>query len=246
MKNLRDEQRNKITQCESKYEDLKWDNEYFKEFKPRTFGKTNPELTNNKIWLNMVKCRLTAYDFRVKFNFLSFDKPIWCCDRLGQSINVLDNGTVIEIGGEHEDFYDEDFCIYNDVIVHHKNEKKEIYSYPKEVFPCTDFHTATLVKDKIFIIGCLGYHENRIYGYTPVYQLDIKNFIISKLETTGDNPGWIFRHNAELSSNTNEIIITGGEILVGEDLTDCDCEPITSNQITYRLNLDTMVWEKDD
>jgi hypothetical protein len=42
-------------------------------------------------------------------------------------------------GGEHEDFYDPDFCIYNDVFVHERDGSVAIYGYPESVFPPTDY-----------------------------------------------------------------------------------------------------------
>ena len=43
------------------------------------------------------------------------------------------------MGGEHEDFYDPDFCIYNDVVVYDGHGDFTIYGYPKEVFPSHGF-----------------------------------------------------------------------------------------------------------
>ncbi|KAF2822302.1 hypothetical protein CC86DRAFT_410672 [Ophiobolus disseminans] len=75
---------------------------------------------------------------------------------------VLPNGTVVEIGGEHEDSCDPDFMVYNDVIVFHpeadgkincSSGNFDIYGYPKDVFPPTDGHTATfwLSRNQIII-----------------------------------------------------------------------------------------------
>ena len=41
---------------------------------------------------------------------------------------------------------------------------------PRSVFPPTDFHTATLVGDDIYMVGSLGYLGTRRYGETPVYR----------------------------------------------------------------------------
>ena len=71
------------------------------------------------------------------------------------------------IAGEHEDFYDPDFCIYNDVFVERARRPPGIYRYPKDVFPPTDFHTATLVGDEIILIGSLGYRDLRRAGRSP-------------------------------------------------------------------------------
>lgn len=85
------------------------------------------------------------------------DGPIWTFDRMGATRTELPDGRVVCIGGEHEDYYDPDFCIYNDVVVLGPGDEIEIYGYPKEVFPPTDFHTANIVGDRIILIGCLGY-----------------------------------------------------------------------------------------
>jgi hypothetical protein len=39
--------------------------------------------------------------------------------------------------------------------------------------PPTDFHTATLTKNQILLVGCLGYPEDRTPRFTPVYALDL-------------------------------------------------------------------------
>jgi hypothetical protein len=40
-------------------------------------------------------------------------KPVWCFYRLGGTVTVLPDRRQVHIGGEHEDYYDPDFCIYN-------------------------------------------------------------------------------------------------------------------------------------
>lgn len=65
-----------------------------------------------------------------------------------RSSTRLRNGREIYIAGEHEDWYDPDFYIYNDVIVIHPNLEIQIYGYPRTVFRATDFHSATLVQDE--------------------------------------------------------------------------------------------------
>ena len=76
--------------------------------------------------------------------------------RFGQSLTLLPDGLAVQIGGEHEDYYDPDFCIYNDVFVHERDGSITIYGYPESAFPPTDFRTATLVGDSIYVIGSLG------------------------------------------------------------------------------------------
>src|SRR5262245_25043463 len=45
------------------------------------------------------------------------DGPIWTFSRYGRTETALPGGRLVCVGGEHEDFYDPDFCIYNDVVV---------------------------------------------------------------------------------------------------------------------------------
>lgn len=124
------------------------------------------------------------------------DGPIWTFDRIGATRTALADGRTICIAGEHEDYYDPDFCIYNDVVVLGPQGQLEIYGYPKEVFPPTDFHTATLVKDQLFIVGCLGYQDSRRSGHTPVYILDLSGYGFSEMKTSGEMPVWVYEHDA--------------------------------------------------
>ncbi len=137
--------------------------------------------------------------------------PVWCFERYGQSVTYLDDRRAVYIGGEHEDSYDPDFHIYNDVIVIHPDKSIDIYGYPKDVFPATDNHTATLVGGQIIIIGNLGYVEERMEDQTPVFSLDIETFAISRIEASGDLPGWISGHMAKLSQSGDAITLSEGK-----------------------------------
>jgi len=141
------------------------------------------------------------------------DGPIWTFDRMGATRTRLPDGRLVCIGGEHEDCYDPDFCIYNDVIVLGSTQPIEIYGYPEEVFPPTDFHTATATADnRIVIVGRLGYKDARRPGHTPVYALDLSDYRISQVETFGEMPGWIFKHAASLGFD-GTVVIRGGQII---------------------------------
>ena len=180
--------------------------------KNRRFGETNPEKTVNNFWLEMIRSGVSAYRARSTYNDCgSGGEPVWSYERFGRSTTILPNGTIIEIAGEHEDHYDPDFCIYNDVTVFNPGGEINIFSYPETVFPPTDFHTATLIGDYIYIIGSLGYMEKRVSGYTPVYKLSILSMEIEKVETAGDMPGWISNHKALLVDNS-KIVLSGGDI----------------------------------
>ena len=120
------------------------------------------------------------------------------------------DGRMICIAGEHEDHYDPDFCIYNDVVVLGLDGSVEIYGYPKDVFPPTDFHSATLLGDSVIVIGRLGYMGERHPGMTPVYALDLAGYRMEPLPSHGELPGWVFGHEAEL--RPEGIVIRGGEV----------------------------------
>lgn len=165
------------------------------------------------------------------------DGPIWNFARDGASRTELPDGRLVCIGGEHEDSYDPDFYIYNDVVVFTPKGAIEIYGYPKEVFPPTDSHTATLARDRIIVIGCLGYPDERRSGHTPVYTLDLTDYHISTMETSGEMPGWIFKHEAEFSSK-GFITIRGGEIHPGAD------RWFRRNVEEYALDIQTAKWRR--
>ena len=135
------------------------------------------------------------------------DGPIWTFhERIGITETELSDGTTIFIAGEHEDSYDPDFYIYNDVLVFEPDGQLNIFGYPKEVFPQTDFHTASLVEERIVVIGCWGYPQDRTVGRTPVYELDLSDFHMEEKSTSGESPGWLHGHQA--------ILIPDGEIIV--------------------------------
>lgn len=167
------------------------------------------------------------------------DGPIWTFERMGATRGPLPDGRVVCIAGEHEDFYDPDFYIYNDVIVLQPTGQIEIYGYPKELFPPTDFHTATLANDQVVIIGCLGYKDERRPGYTPVYSLDLSNYRISEVKTSGDMPGWISEHEASYDSN-GLITIRRGHI-VQEYRSQ---QRICNNFEDYSLDVTSGVWRR--
>ena len=84
--------------------------------KRRRYGRRNPEQLDVPFWQAMVQTRLSAWAARAAFDDKGVGEPVWCNQRFGQTITPLGNGRFVEIGGEHEDWYDVDFCIYNEVI----------------------------------------------------------------------------------------------------------------------------------
>ncbi len=209
----------------------------YEEAKNRVYGTANPLRMNFPFWKSMVAGGGNAYCARTQFGDYELqDNAIWCFDRFGKSINELPDGRIVEIAGEYEDWYDPDFCIYNDVIVHRGDGTFDIYGYPKAVFPPTDFHTATLLGDFIYIIGNLGYPGERRHGTTPVYRLDIDTLAIEAVETTGVPPGWISAHKAKLIGNGIEVV--GGKVCNFAG----DKELYEDNPNTYVLDLATGSW----
>ncbi|RMH28034.1 MAG: hypothetical protein D6692_06905 [Planctomycetota bacterium] len=156
------------------------------------------------------------------------------------------DGRIICIGGEHEDGYDPDFCIFNDVVVLFPADGKddvdlesgrvEIYGYPESIFPPTDFHSATIVEDQIYIIGSLGYGDDRDDDSCQLYVLDSNNYRINSLEHSGPHPGWISRHHASYDPAAHAITVRGGKRIVADDY--------RANHCIHRLHLEVMRWEQ--
>jgi ankyrin repeat protein len=189
----------------------------------RRFGHANPERIDEPFWLAMIRAGVSGYQATQHFDGpSSFEAPpVWCAQRFGQSFTVLPDGRIVQIGGEHEDHYDPDFCIYNDVFVHHPDGRIEVFGYPEEAFTPTDFHTATLMGDAIWVIGSLGYAAARRPGHTPVWRLRLRDWRIEPVTPLDGSagPGWVHDHRATRES-PHEIRISGGKLLTanGDEL----------------------------
>jgi hypothetical protein len=206
----------------------------FRKWRAPRFGQSNPERMNNPVWEWLVRSRKTAYWLTQHFREPSALEvgPGWCFQRFGGTETILPDSRKVLIGGEHEDYYDPDFQIYNDVVVLHRGGGLDIFGYPPEVFPPTDFHSATSAAGRIFIIGGLGYPEPRKAAVTPVYCLDLQTFAISPFATSGPAPGGIHEHAAELEPDGKSITLRGG------------CVDTVRNINDWRLRLDTGLWEQ--
>jgi hypothetical protein len=204
----------------------------------RTFGNANPQRMGVPFWEAMIRSGVSAYHAAKRFG-RAVGEPVWCADRFGQSLTLLPDGRAVRIGGEHEDYYDPDFCIYNDVFVHNGEAAVTIYGYPESVFPPTDFHTATLIGDDIYVIGSLGYHGTRRFGQTPVYRLSLLTFRIKPVEARGEPPGWIYRHRACVIG-PRQIRIWGGIVVTS----DGGVESHMPNPDVFVLDLDRMEWSR--
>lgn len=191
----------------------------FAEWRAPRRGTANPERLDNPVWEWLVRTGISAFEAAQQFgapSAMTFG-PGWCFDRFGRSRTQLPDGRELCVAGEHEDYYDPDFFIYNDVVVRHPDGRVEILGYPTEVFPPTDFHSATPVGHRVWIIGSLGYAGQRRVGFTPVYALDLATMAIHPVTTSGSPPGWIHRHEAAWDADASAIRIRGGLLDTGED-----------------------------
>ncbi|MDJ1016277.1 MAG: ankyrin repeat domain-containing protein [Paracoccaceae bacterium] len=199
-------------------------------------GRANPERVDIPFWSEQIRTGRSGYAGEVaclgERDYSACSGPVWSFDRFGRTGTRLPDGRWVLIAGEHEDHYDRDFQIYNDVTVLHPEGRVDHYLYPRDVFPPTDFHTATLLGDRILLIGNLGYQDARQEGLTQILWLNLSDFSIVAAKTTGDNPGWISKHSAVL--NENEIIVSGGKIEPG----------YTDNKEVFTLELGAMVWRR--
>ena len=213
----------------------------FRAWRSPRFGRSNPERLNNPAWEWIIRSQLSAYGVNQRLNGPSPFKagPCWCFQRFGQSATPLPDGRVVLVGGEHEDSYDPDFFIYNDVVVRHPDGHLDIFGYPKRKFPPTDFHSATLVHGKILIIGGLGYPDQRRPDVTPVFSLDLQSFAISPVSTSGTPPGWLHNHSTTLSADGASILVRGGKLDRGPK-----DGSLVENLDDWRLHLSGWRWER--
>ena len=201
-------------------------------------GSSNPTRMDNPAWAWLIRSKVCAYEACERYGVKATleDGPTWCFERYGQSVTSMPDGRAIHIGGEHEDFYDPDFHIYNDVVVIDASGEVSIYGYPKDVFPPTDFHTASLVGDEIYVIGRLGYQQDRQEKIEAIHVLDTVTYRFRKVPTSGAAPPWIHEHHAEIDPAGTHIRISGGKI-------DCSgMRMLVENLDTWELRLDTGVW----
>jgi len=163
--------------------------------------------------------------------------PLWAWQRMGRSSTPLLDGRIIHVAGEYEDWYDVNFCIYNDVVVEHLDGRIEILLYPKDIFPPTDFHTATLIGRDIFLIGSIGYRDIRKPGLAQVLKLNIDTLQIEPVATTGEDPGWIARHVAQRLSETT-IGVSKGRVQTADN-------EFRDNTDAFTLDTSTLTWRRE-
>lgn len=211
--------------------------EQFRELSEIKVGQGNPELIENPFWEAMIRSGLSAFEAREYFPKDSASAgPVWCFQRRRWSQTSMADGSAVIIGGSHEDFYDPDFAIYNDVVVCHMSGTVDIYGYPPDKFLPTDGHTATLVGDEIWIIGCIGYKHDRVLGTTPIHCLELDTMSIREVQPKGDEPGWIYAHEGIHWKKEDSILIWGGSIMTESGA--------VANQAMWAFSLADHLWRR--
>ncbi len=214
--------------------------EVFRRWRDARRGAFAGEVLTNPYWSWLIQSDASAYGANQHFGGPSSfgGTPAWSADRFGQSEIELPDGRRVLIAGEHEDYYDPDFFIYNDVILWEPDDTLTILGYPEEVFPPTDFHSATLVGDEILLVGNLGYPKQRRLGSTAIVRLTLESWAVETQSSLGEAPGWIHRHDAALADDGSSLLITGGLVEVDET------GRLMENIDDYRLWLDDWRWER--
>jgi hypothetical protein len=209
----------------------------------RRFGNANPQRMHEPVWEWMIREGHNPYAARRALGLESDygpcglpNNPDWCFQRMGMPEVALPDGRHLFIAGEHEDFYDPDFCIYNDVI-ERRGDEIAIFGYPRDVFPPTDFHTATLIGESIWLVGSIGYSGERA-ELAQVLVLDSATYEVRSVRPTGDSPGWLSHHRARLLEDGRSIEVWGGDLIP-------DAVPRRRKNIdTFRLDTRTLTWAR--
>jgi ankyrin repeat protein len=133
--------------------------EEFERDRRPTVGVANPTRVRSPYREAMIRAGVEAYVGRRQFDCdwpgmwpgrcsdgegsdeCATHQPDWCARRNGQSLTLVPDGRAIQIGGECEDSYHPDFCVYSDVFVHHPGVAPdgaiEMYEYPHSAFQPT-------------------------------------------------------------------------------------------------------------
>jgi hypothetical protein len=211
------------------------DPELFLKWRDTRRGTSHAQRMTNPVWQWLVRTRLDAYSASAEVTGAELcpGVPRWCCQRMGQTETRLPDGRTLLVAGEHEDHYDPDFYIYNDVIVLGSDDSIDIYGYPEEDFPPTDFHTASLVAGDLVLVGNLGYPRQRVAGTTQVLVLDPQTLRVRQIRSVGQLPGWISQHTAEVAGT--DLVIRGGTFFD---------EPVCENIDDWKLDTRSWRWQR--
>lgn len=195
-------------------------------------GNANPEERNTPYYYEMLRTGQSSFSARRWLGELP--EKAWTADRFGQTTTALPDGSWVQIGGEHGNSYDPDFMIFSDVILLTPKKLPRVFFYPPTVFPPTDAHSATLIGESIWIIGNLGCPSHRQPHQTPVFRLDLSDFSMHQMTTTGDLPGWISGHTA--TEENGMITIAGGKVYD---------QSLEKNTATFTLDTRNLAWVRN-
>jgi hypothetical protein len=211
----------------------------FDQWRDARRGVTAAEDLSNPYWSWLIRSETSSWAANGHFDGSSSygGNPMWSNERYGQSSTLLDDGRTLLIAGEHEDHYDPDFFIYNDVIEIDCDGEIRILGFPTEAFPPTDFHTATMVGGKLVLIGNLGYPEQRIVGKSQILVMDPETWEIRQQASSGDGPGWIHGHQAVLDEG-GSIRVSGGKVWISGEV------GLVENFDDWRLDTKCWIWER--
>ncbi|MEM1380303.1 MAG: hypothetical protein AAGH41_06730 [Pseudomonadota bacterium] len=225
------------------------------EWRAPRFGKSNPENLTNDAWVWIIQNHVVAYHVDVALSLLDrrvrkpvwyiqeqgktlepMDWPAWCFDRMINTRTELPDGRTISIGGCHEDWYDSDFYIYNDVVVQSPDGTVQIFGYPEDIFPPTDHHSATLADNRIIIIGngAIGAPEEDL----PVYALSLSDFSMEKIVCDGEVPVGLIDQSACYDAGAHRVLVEGGEMSHPE-------WGNTDNIDLWSLDLSSRTWTRE-
>ncbi|MFC4996057.1 hypothetical protein [Rubritalea tangerina] len=154
-------------------------------------------------------------------------------ERFGMSETKLEDGRTILIAGEHEDYYDPDFFIYNDVIVKDANERFKSSAIPKTSFQPLTF-TVPLSSATVSTSLAPWLHRQAQEKDTPVYYLDLKDYTIHQV-----NSGQALAGSSSMKRSTNSRP-TPSPSIVGKRW--IDSGDIIDNFSKWQLKLDTKQW----
>jgi hypothetical protein len=214
--------------------------EVFQSWRDARRGRVEAEDLTNPYWRWLIESQVSSYAANQHFEGPSSigGKPAWSWDRFGQSSTSLPDGRTVLVAGEHEDYYDADFFIYNDVVVIDPHGEITILGYPEQAFPPTDFHSATLLEDELVLVGNLGYPKQRLLGVTQILRLDLRTWRVCRETSTGEGPGRIHGHEARRGDDQRSIIVTRGFVQSADE------SRLIENIDDYRLDLDSSTWER--
>jgi len=94
-----------------------------------------------------------------------------------------------------------------------------------------------LVGEHIVIVGNLGYPEGRLPGQTQIFRLNVATLAMSRVAATGEGPGWVSKHTAELTADGCSLVVKGGEIWRTD-------ETLVENLDEWELHLQDWRWER--